>query len=223
MRLNQLQSTKGAKATKKRVGRGIGSGLGKTGGRGYKGQKSRSGVALKGFEGGQMPIDRRLPKRGFNNLFGTSYALANLGRIQQAIDAKKLQTTKKITAKELHAAGVIGSLKNGAKLLAKGEIKAKLDIEVAKASAAAKQAIEKAGGKVTIIFDIEGAAKRKAEKAELRRTKAKKGKKAKITQESESKAKEQDNESNQPEVKAEKAETKPEAKPEASENTESKE
>jgi len=183
MRLNELHDAKGAKANKKRVGRGIGSGLGKTAGRGFNGQKSRSGVAIKGFEGGQMPIDRRLPKRGFNNLFGTSYELANLGRIQKAIDEKKLSATGKITAKELHAAGVIGSLKNGVKLLAKGEIKTKLDIEVAKASGAATKAIEKAGGKVTVTFDVEAEAKKKEAKAELRRVKAKKGKKSKAAQE----------------------------------------
>lgn len=188
MRLNELQDLKGAKASKKRVGRGIGSGLGKTAGRGFKGQKSRSGVAIKGFEGGQMPIDRRLPKRGFNNLFGTSYELANLGRIQKVIDAKKLSATGKITAKELFEAGVIGSLKNGVKLLAKGELKAKLDIEVAKASLAAKKAIEKAGGKVTITFDVAGEAKRKEAKAELRRTKAKKGKKTQAAKDEEPKA-----------------------------------
>jgi len=162
MKLNELRNNAGASKSRVRVGRGIGSGKGGTGGRGMKGQKSRSGVAIKGFEGGQMPIHRRLPKRGFNNIFGTTYALANLGRIQKAIDAKKLSAAKTITKDTLFEAGVIGSQKDEVKLLAKGDLKTKITIEVAKASAGAIKAVEKAGGKVTVL----AVAKEKAPKKE---------------------------------------------------------
>ncbi|MCR9215257.1 MAG: 50S ribosomal protein L15 [Proteobacteria bacterium] len=151
MRLNQLADNKGATKNRMRVGRGIGSGKGKTSGSGQKGQKSRSGVAIKGFEGGQMPIHRRLPKRGFNNIFRKEFAVANLGRVQEAIDAKKLNAKETVTIAMLQEAGVVGKVVDGVRLLAKGELKTKVSFEVSGASKAAVEAVEKAGGKVTLI------------------------------------------------------------------------
>lgn len=151
MKLNQLSDNPGARKDRIRVGRGIGSGKGKTGGRGVKGQKSRSGVAIKGFEGGQMPLYQRLPKRGFNNPFSKEYSEVNIGRIQTAIDDGKLDGSKPVNADTLVGAGLVTKLKkNGVRLLAKGEIKAKIQIEVAGASKAAVEAVEKAGGSVTV-------------------------------------------------------------------------
>jgi large subunit ribosomal protein L15 len=150
MRLNQLADNKGATKDRMRVGRGIGSGKGKTSGAGQKGQKSRSGVAIKGFEGGQMSIYRRLPKRGFKNIFGKTFAVANIGRIQTAIDAGKLDATATITVPMLQEAGVVGKVVDGVRLLAKGELKAKINIEVSGASKGAVEAVEKAGGSVTV-------------------------------------------------------------------------
>lgn len=150
MRLNQLSDNPGARKARTRVGRGIGSGKGKTGGRGVKGQKSRAGVALKGYEGGQMPLHRRLPKRGFKNIFRREYAVVNLGRLQSAIDAGKLDAGQTINGDALRAAGLAGRAKDGVRLLAKGELKAKLAIEVAGASKAAIAAVEKAGGTVKV-------------------------------------------------------------------------
>tara|TARA_B100001123_G_scaffold360032_1_gene415824 strand:- start:1263 stop:1745 length:483 start_codon:yes stop_codon:yes gene_type:complete len=159
MKLNEIRDNEGARKDRTRVGRGIGSGKGKTGGRGVKGQKSRTGVAIKGFEGGQMPIYRRLPKRGFNNKnFRTEYAVVNIGRLQSAIDAGKIDAKKPINAEVLQAAGLVGNLKAGVRLLAKGELKAKVDMEVARASAAAVEAVEKAGGKITQTVTVEAAA-----------------------------------------------------------------
>ncbi len=149
MKLNQLSDNPGARKAPKRVGRGIGSGLGKTSGRGHKGQKSRSGAANKGFEGGQMPIHRRLPKRGFTNIFAKRYVAVNLGRLQQAIDAGKLDAKAPIDAGALKAAGVVKNARDGVRLLAKGDLKAKVNVTVAGASKAAVAAVEKAGGKVT--------------------------------------------------------------------------
>jgi large subunit ribosomal protein L15 len=151
MRLNDLRDNPGATQARKRVGRGIGSGKGKTAGRGHKGQKSRSGVALRGFEGGQMPIHRRLPKRGFNNLFAKDYNAVNLDRVQGAIDKGKLDAKKPVTVEALLAAGVIRRARDGVRLLGKGEIKAKVTFEVTGASAGAVKAVEKAGGSVTIV------------------------------------------------------------------------
>ncbi|WP_334128632.1 50S ribosomal protein L15 [Sneathiella sp.] len=151
MRLNQLADNAGATKNRMRVGRGIGSGKGKTSGAGQKGQKSRTGVAIKGFEGGQMSIYRRLPKRGFTNIFRKDYAVANLGRIQAAIDAGKLDASATITAEALKAAGVVGKIGEGVRLLAKGELKTKATFEVAGASKSAIEAVEKAGGKVTVL------------------------------------------------------------------------
>lgn len=150
MRLNQLSDNPGARKARKRRGRGIGSGLGKTSGHGHKGQKARAGVALKGFEGGQMPLHRRLPKRGFKNLFRKDYAELNLGRLQTAIDAGKLDPKSAIDTAALVAAGVITNPRDGVRLLAKGELKAKVNITVAGASKAAAAAVEQAGGSVTV-------------------------------------------------------------------------
>jgi large subunit ribosomal protein L15 len=150
MKLNEIRDNSGARKPRKRVGRGAGSGTGKTAGAGQKGQKSRSGVAINGFEGGQMPIYRRLPKRGFNNIFRKDYRTVNIGRVQQAIDAKKLDAGQTVDAAALIAAGLIKSARDGVRLLAKGELSAKITVEVAGASKAAIEAVEKAGGKVIV-------------------------------------------------------------------------
>jgi large subunit ribosomal protein L15 len=150
MKLNDLRDKDGATHSKKRLGRGIGSGSGKTAGRGVKGQKARSGVAVNGFEGGQMPLYRRLPKRGFNNIFAKSFAVVSLARIQAALDAKKLDAKTTLTAEALVAAGVIRRVKDGVRILSDGDIKAKLAFDVAGASKAAIEKIEKAGGSVKL-------------------------------------------------------------------------
>lgn len=159
MKLNEIANKPGSTKPRKRIGRGIGSGTGKTGGRGVKGQKSRSGVAIKGFEGGQMPIHMRLPKRGFNNINSKTFVPVNLGRLQEAIDAKKLDAKKTITVAELKAAGLVTRVKDGVRLLAKGDLKAKVNIEVNGASKAAVAAVEKAGGSVTVPAAVETEAK----------------------------------------------------------------
>ncbi|KRE14974.1 50S ribosomal protein L15 [Bosea sp. Root381] len=152
MKLNDIRDNEGAHKSRIRVGRGIGSGKGKTGGRGVKGQKARAGVAVKGFEGGQMPLYRRLPKRGFHNLFAKDLNEVNLGRIQQAVEAGKLDAKGAITIEALVAAGVITrQAKDGVKILGVGELKTKLAFEVAGASKGAVEAIEKAGGSVKIL------------------------------------------------------------------------
>jgi large subunit ribosomal protein L15 len=152
MKLHELSARPGARKTRKRIGRGIGSGKGKTGGRGGKGQTARSGVRIKGFEGGQMPLHRRLPKRGFKN---TAFALklneVNLGRIQTAIDAKLLDASAKIDAAALIKAGLLRRAKDGVRLLGAGEIKAKVTLSVYGASKSAVAAVEKAGGSVEIL------------------------------------------------------------------------
>ncbi|MER8709575.1 50S ribosomal protein L15 [Mesorhizobium sp. M1088] len=150
MKLNDLRDKDGATHSKKRLGRGIGSGSGKTAGRGVKGQKARSGVAVNGFEGGQMPLYRRLPKRGFNNIFAKSFTVVSLARIQAALDAKKLDAKTVVTAEALVAAGVIRRVKDGVRILSDGDIKAKLVFDVAGASKAAIEKIEKAGGSVKL-------------------------------------------------------------------------
>ena len=150
MRLNQLRDNDGATKNRTRVGRGIGSGKGKTGGRGVKGQKSRSGVAIKGFEGGQMPLHMRLPKRGFNKPNRKAYAEVNLGRLEKAIAEGKIDAKAAINAEVLIAAGLVRRELDGIRLLAKGELKSKVDITVAGASKMAIEAVEKAGGKVTV-------------------------------------------------------------------------
>jgi large subunit ribosomal protein L15 len=145
-----LSDNQGASKARKRIGRGIGSGKGKTSGHGHKGQKARSGVAIKGFEGGQMPLHRRLPKRGFNNIFAKDFKVVNTGRLQGAIDAGRLDAGKPVDAAALKEAGLIKSAPDGVRLLAKGELKAKINITVAGASKAAVEAVEKAGGSVTL-------------------------------------------------------------------------
>ncbi len=150
MKLNDLRDNEGATHSKKRLGRGIGSGSGKTAGRGVKGQKARSGVAVNGFEGGQMPLYRRLPKRGFNNIFSKSFNVVSLARIQQAVDAKKLDVKATVTTEALIASGVIRRAKDGVRLLADGELKAKLSFDIAGASKAAVEKVEKAGGSVKV-------------------------------------------------------------------------
>ena len=150
MRLNELHDNPGAAKKRKRVGRGVGSGMGKTGGRGIKGQKSRSGVAIKGFEGGQMPIYQRLPKRGFNNINSKTHAVVNLGLIQKFVDAGKIDAKAAITEESLVASGLVRRIKDGVRVLAKGEITSKLNITVTGASKAAVEAVEKAGGSLTV-------------------------------------------------------------------------
>ena len=151
MKLNGISDNAGSSKARMRVGRGIGSGKGKTGGRGVKGQKARSGVAIKGFEGGQMPLQRRLPKRGFWNPFATDYNEVNIGRVQQAVDAGKLDAGQAVTIDALVAAGVCAKARDGVKILGVGELKAKLAFEVAAASKSAVAAIEKAGGSVKLL------------------------------------------------------------------------
>jgi len=150
MKLNEIKDRQGATHYKKRVGRGIGSGSGKTAGRGVKGQKARSGVAVNGFEGGQMPLYRRLPKRGFDNPFSKDFNAVSLGRIQTAVDAKKLDAKETVNAEALIKAGVIRRAKDGVRILSGGELKAKLSFDVAGASKAAVEKIEKAGGSVKL-------------------------------------------------------------------------
>ena len=153
MRLNEIRDMPGATKARKRVGRGPGSGLGKTSGHGVKGQKARSGVAIKGFEGGQMPLHRRLPKRGFNNIFAKTLNEVNVGRVQAAVDAKKLDAKNPVTVDALLAAGVIRRALDGVRLLGDGEIKTKLGFEVTGASSGAIKAVEAAGGSVTLDGD----------------------------------------------------------------------
>jgi large subunit ribosomal protein L15 len=151
MKLSDIADNAGSRKKRMRVGRGIGSGKGKTSGRGGKGQTARSGVRIKGFEGGQMPMHRRLPKRGFNNVFRVEYAEINLDRLQDAINAKTLEAGSVINAESLVKAGVLRRSKAGVRLLGRGEIKAKVNIEVHGASKSAIAAVEKAGGSVKIL------------------------------------------------------------------------
>jgi large subunit ribosomal protein L15 len=150
MKLNEIADNAGARTRRMRVGRGIGSGKGKTAGRGVKGQKARTGVAIKGFEGGQMPLHRRLPKRGFLPPHQKTWRIVNLSSLQKAIDDKKLDAAKTIDAAAMQAAGLFKNAWDGVRLLGKGEIKAKIEVKVAGASASAIAAVEKAGGKVEL-------------------------------------------------------------------------
>ncbi|HYX04521.1 MAG TPA: 50S ribosomal protein L15 [Reyranella sp.] len=150
MRLNQIADNPGARKARMRVGRGIGSGKGKTAGRGVKGQKSRAGVAIKGFEGGQMPLYRRIPKRGFKPPHAKAWQVVNLGALQKAIDDKRLDAAQPIDAAAMQAAGLFKKPLDGVRLLGKGEIKTKIEVKVAGASASAIAAVEKAGGKVDL-------------------------------------------------------------------------
>ncbi len=160
MQLNQLSDKPGARKDRKRIGRGNASGTGKTAGKGHKGQKSRSGVAIKGFEGGQMPLYRRLPKRGFTNIFRLNYRAINIGALQTAVDAGRLDAGQPVDAAAIVAAGLVKNARDGIRLLAKGELSAKLEITVAGASKAAIAAVEKTGGSVSLT-----AARAKAEPA----------------------------------------------------------
>ena len=151
MKLNEISDVEGATHSRKRVGRGIGSGKGKTGGRGVKGQKSRSGVAINGFEGGQMPLFRRLPKRGFVNIFAKNFNVVSVGRVQQAIDAGKLDAAATVDLAALKAAGLVRRAKDGVRLLGDGEVTAKVSFVVDGASKSAVEKIEKAGGSIKTV------------------------------------------------------------------------
>ena len=151
MTLNDSRDNDGARKARIRVGRGIGSGKGKTGGRGVKGQTSRTGVAINGFEGGQMPIYRRLPKRGFKNIFRLDFAEVNLDRLQDAINKGILNASETITGAALVASGVLGSVKDGVRLLGRGDLTSKITIEVTGATAGAVAAVEKTGGSVVVL------------------------------------------------------------------------
>jgi large subunit ribosomal protein L15 len=168
MKLNEISDNKGARKSRMRVARGIGSGKGKTAGRGQKGQTSRSGVSINGFEGGQMPLHMRLPKRGFNNIFAKDFAEINLGMIQKLVDAEKLDVKAVIDHATLKAAGVARGGKDGVRLLAKGVITAKLKFSVAGASAGAKAAVEAAGGTVDVIHFVPASEKAAAKKGVAR-------------------------------------------------------
>jgi large subunit ribosomal protein L15 len=174
MKLNDIRDNSGARKGRMRIGRGIGSGKGKTGGRGQKGQKARSGVSIAGFEGGQMPLHMRLPKRGFNNPFAKDYAEVNLGMVQKFIDAKKLDAKGVLDHDALKAAGLARGGKDGVRLLGKGELTAKVSFKVAGVSKGAIAAVEKAGGKVEVI-----ARKQEATEAAPKTAKAPKASKAK--------------------------------------------
>jgi large subunit ribosomal protein L15 len=163
-KLNELTDNEGARKGRMRVGRGIGSGKGKTAGRGQKGAKARSGVAINGFEGGQMPLHMRIPKRGFNNIFANDYAIVNLGAVQSAIDAGKLDAAATIDHAALKSASLARGGKDGVRLLAKGELTTKVSFLVAGASKSAIDAVEKAGGKVEVIAVVPAAEKAKAKK-----------------------------------------------------------
>ena len=151
MKLNEIRDNEGARKSRTRVGRGMGSGKGKTSGSGQKGQKSRTGVAINGFEGGQMPIYIRLPKRGFKNIFRLQYAEVNLGKLQAAIDAGKIDASKDIDASVLCSAGLIGKVNDGVRLLGNGQLNAKVKLIVSGATSSAKEAVEKVGGELVIV------------------------------------------------------------------------
>lgn len=178
MRLNELRDNQGARKTRVRVGRGTSSGKGKTGGRGVKGQKSRSGVSIKGFEGGQMPLHMRLPKRGFNVPNPKKLNAVNLGRLQQALDAGKLNASDAVNTASLKSAGVIRRELDGVRIIGNGELKTKLDFEVFGVSASAREAIEKLGGKITVLApapsegDDEAKAEKKAKKKAAKKAEA---------------------------------------------------
>jgi large subunit ribosomal protein L15 len=174
MKLNEIRNNPGAHKRKLKVGRGSSSGLGKTSGRGVKGAKARTGNAVYGFEGGQMPLHMRMPKRGFNNIFATDFSEVNVGRLQKAIDGKRLDISAKITEEVLRKSGLAHKSRDGVRLLGKGEITAKIDIEVAGVSAGAREAIEKAGGTVTTTYKKKVTTNKKGEpgKRQQRRAKA---------------------------------------------------
>jgi large subunit ribosomal protein L15 len=171
MKLNEIRDNKGARKSRVRVGRGIGSGVGKTAGRGQKGAKARSGVAINGFEGGQMPLHMRIPKRGFNNIFAKDYAEVNLGAIQKLVDAKALDTNSVIDHEALKAAGLARGGRNGVRILGKGALSAKLSLKVAGVSKGAREAIEKAGGSVELIEVVPASEKAAAKKNSVKKRK----------------------------------------------------
>jgi len=168
MKLNQIKDNRGARQSRVRVGRGIGSGLGKTAGRGQKGAKARSGVSINGFEGGQMPLHMRLPKRGFNNIFAKDYAEVNIGAVQKAIDAGKLDIKGVLDQAALNAAGLSRGGKDGVRLLGKGELKSKLAFKVDGVSRGAREAVEKAGGSIELIERKDPAELAAAKKGKVR-------------------------------------------------------
>ncbi len=171
MKLNELSDNAGARKGRMRVGRGIGSGKGKTAGRGQKGAKARSGVSINGFEGGQMPLHMRIPKRGFNNIFAKDYAIVNLGAIQKAVDAGKIAAGASLDHAALKEAGLARGGKDGVRLLGKGDLSAKLTFTVAGASKGAIEAVEKAGGSVSVIEVVSAADKAAAKKGTVRAAK----------------------------------------------------
>ncbi|MEJ1969510.1 MAG: 50S ribosomal protein L15 [Rhizomicrobium sp.] len=173
MKLNEIANNPGAHKHKHKVGRGSSSGLGKTSGRGVKGAKARTGTKVYGFEGGQMPLHMRMPKRGFKNIFGTQFAELNLGRLQKAIDEKKVDASQKITGETLRKAGIVHKSRDGIRLLGTGELTAKLDIEVAGASASAKEAVEKAGGTLTATHKKANYMNKKGEPGKRKQRRAK--------------------------------------------------
>jgi len=174
MKLNEIRNNPGSRKRKAKLGRGSSSGLGKTSGRGVKGAKARTGTKVYGFEGGQMPLHMRLPKRGFNNIFARDFAHVNLGRIQKAIDEKKIDAKSKITEETLRNAGLVKRSRDGIRVLGDGKFSAKIEIEVAGASASAREAVEKAGGSLTTTFQKKVNMNKKGEpgKRVQRRTKA---------------------------------------------------
>jgi large subunit ribosomal protein L15 len=174
MKLNQISNNPGAHKHKHKVGRGSSSGLGKTSGRGVKGAKARTGTKVYGFEGGQMPLHMRIPKRGFNNIFANDFSEVNIGLLQKAIDDKRLKNDGKITEEVLRQAGLAHKSRDGVRLLGKGAITAKIDIEVAGVSTGARAAVEKAGGSVTTTFQKKVYSNKKGEpgKRQKRRTDA---------------------------------------------------
>lgn len=178
MKLNEIRDREGTHKHRRRLGRGIGSGRGKTAGRGHKGQKSRSGKRIRGFEGGQMPLTRRLPKGGFTNIFRKEFEAVNLDRLQQAIDKGRLDAAKPVTADALRAAGLVRGNRDGVRLLARGELKAKLEIAVDGASKAAQAAVEKAGGKITLLAPPREAKPAKEKKKKKKKKEAKASAKA---------------------------------------------
>ena len=173
MKLNEIRNNLGAHKRKTKVGRGSSSGLGKTSGRGVKGAKARTGTKVYGFEGGQMPLHMRMPKRGFNNIFANDFVELNLGRLQKAIDEKKVDISQKITSETLRKANLVHKNRDGVRLLGTGELKAKIEIEVAGASASARQAVEKAGGTLTTTFRKANYMNKKGEPGKRKQRRAK--------------------------------------------------
>lgn len=190
MRLNEITDNHGATKNRKRIGRGIGSGTGKTGGRGGKGQTARSGVAINGFEGGQMPLHRRLPKRGFTSRSKKDYAIINLDQLQTAIDNGKLDASKAVTTETLISSGLIRRQKDGVRLLGNGELKTKLTLEISGASKSALEVIEKLGGKIEAPAKAHPKAKQTKDRAAAAALETKAEKKAKDVRSKASEAKE---------------------------------